>query len=293
MSGIMAEPAGGDPQEELETDTEPVALLQRWIERPDGSLELLEIPLTPEDFLDPQLEDKWIQGWPHTRNVLSLYGMLSRHFRSVRDVIVLSDMKHLLGPGLPGPAPDISIVRGARDPDPDLYTYDVVEQGVAPCLVIEVLAPFDARIRCTDEVDKVALYQRVGIPEYLLVDVPRRATEHRFRIKGYRLSAEGLYQPIQPDAQGFLRSKTTQLRFGTSPTGDRIEIFDARDGERLLASLELQAAYDAAKERAAWEEQRRQAAEERAAREAVARKAAEAEMERLRAEIDRLKKSDC
>jgi hypothetical protein len=53
----------------------------------------------------------------------------------------------------------------------------------------------------------------------------------------------------------------------------------ARTGERLLSGLEVRQAH--------------QAAEERAAQEEEARKAAEAELERLRAEIERLKKSDC
>jgi Uma2 family endonuclease len=274
----MAEPARKTPRgEDLEPDAESSAvLLQRWVERPDGRLELLEIPLTPEDFLDPQLADKMVQGWPHSRNVHILYQMLEQHLQPEEDVIVLSDVKHLFGPGLPGPAPDVSIIRGARNPDPELSSFDVVEQGVVPCLVIEIVSPFDTRIRRTDEVDKVKLYERVGIPEYVLVDMPRRATGYRFRIKGHRLSPEGRYRPIEPDTRGFLLSETTQLRFGISPSGDRVEVIDARTDERLLSEWEVRQAH--------------QAAQEKAAREEEARKAAEAELERLRAEIDRLKK---
>ena len=79
----MAEPARKHlRREDREPDTEPsVVLLQRWVERPDGSLELLEMPLAPEDFLDPQLEDKMVQGGPHHSAVQSLSVMLGRHFR--------------------------------------------------------------------------------------------------------------------------------------------------------------------------------------------------------------------
>jgi hypothetical protein len=51
----MAEPAKRSRSSETEPDDESsgTALLQRWIERPDGRMELLEIPLTPADFLDP------------------------------------------------------------------------------------------------------------------------------------------------------------------------------------------------------------------------------------------------
>ena len=182
--------------------------------------------------------------------------------------MVLDDVKHLLGPGLPGPAPDISVIRGARYPDPELESFDVVKQGVVPCLVIEIVSPFDARIRRTDEVDKVKLYEKVGIPEYLLVDLPRRATRHRFRLKAYRLGSDRRYSLIEPDEQGCLLSETTGLRFGVSPAGDRVDIFDARTGERLLSALEEEVARKAEK---------------------AARETAEEEVRRLRAEVARLK----
>ena len=43
-------------------DAEPGITLLRWVERPDGRLEQVELPLTPELFLDPQLGDQWMQG---------------------------------------------------------------------------------------------------------------------------------------------------------------------------------------------------------------------------------------
>lgn len=269
----MAEPARRRSSGDSEPDDKSsgTVLLQRWIERPDGRTELLEIPLTPADFLDPQLEDTMVQGRPHGRVRHDLVDLLERYFHNQPDVMILDDVKHLLGPGLPGPAPDVSVVRGAKDPDPDLQSFDVVKQGVVPCLVIEIVSPFDARIRRTDEVDKVKLYERVGIPEYLLVDLPRRATRHRFRLKAYRLGSDRRYALIEPDEQGCLLSETTGLRFGVSPAGDRIDIFDIRTGERLRSALE--------------EEEARKA--EQAAREAV-----EEEVRRLRAEIERLKKGE-
>ncbi|HEY0511941.1 MAG TPA: Uma2 family endonuclease [Thermoanaerobaculia bacterium] len=235
-------------------------MLQRWVERPDGHLELQEKPLTLEDYLDPQLEDKLTQGRPHSDVCRVLAELLSRHFQPDEDVIVLQDVKHLFGPGLPGPSPDISVILGARNKE--FSTFDAVEQGVFPSFVIEVISPFDARVRRMDEVDKVELYQRVGIPEYLLVDMPRRATGYRFRIKGYRLGPGRRYQAIEPDGQGRILSEITQLRFGASPDGQRIEIFVAGTGERLLSPLEIEAA----------------------------RETAEEELKRLRAEIERLKK---
>ncbi len=293
----MAEPARKHPRgEEQEPDNEHPVLLQRWVERPDGSLELLEIPLTPEDFLDPQLEDQWVQGIPHSHTALYLFGLVDRHFESEEEILVLFDTKLLLGPGLPGPAPDLAIVFGARGPDPeDVRSFNVIKQGVLPSLVIEVVSD-NAGLRRTDEVDKVKLYERVGIPEYLLLELPRKANRRRFRCKGYRLSPERRYRLIEPDAEGFLLSETTQLRFGTPKEGDRVEVFDARTGKKLLSQRELGQAWKAEEQarkaaEQAWKaaEQAWKAAEEEAVREKQARKAAESELERLRAEVERLR----
>jgi Uma2 family endonuclease len=276
----MAQPAwqtfhgeSGEPDE----DGSGTVLLQRVVELPDGSLELLERPPTLEDYLDPQLEDKLIQGKLHALVRRTLADILYRYFRLDEKMLVLEDCKVLLGPGLPGPGPDVSVIRGARYPDVDFDSYDVVEQGALPCLLIEVISPKDRRIREMDEVDKKDLYERVGILEYLLVDLPRRATGRRFRVRGYRLGAGRRYQPIEPGKDGRLLSETTGLRFGVPPDGQWIEVFVDSTGERLLTS---------------WEEEEKAAREEeKAAREAEARKAAEEEIALLRAEIERLKQS--
>lgn len=309
----MAEPARKTPTRESRTpgheasDEKPsgIPVLQRWVERAGGCMELLELPLTPELFLDPQLEDKMVQGSIHSRTVYMLQERLTRHFQNEKDIFVTSDLKHLLGPGLPGPAPDISIVRGWREPDLGVESYDLRETGIPPCLVIEVISPSDARLRRTDEVDKVNLYQRVGVREYLLLDTPRRSNGHRYRWRGYRSAPEGRYRSIEPDLEGRLVSETTNLAFGVSAEGDEVEIFDLSSGNRLRSPLEeeqARLAAEAAKEREAEarlaaeaankrEKEARLAAEATAEREKEAREAAERELAQLRAEIERLKQS--
>jgi Uma2 family endonuclease len=270
----MGEPARKLPVPEtgfeqfLDDEPSTVTILQRWVERPDGSMELLELPLTPELFLNPELEDTMVQGRTHGLVRAYFTEMLQRWLQPQTDVMVLEDVKHFLAPGL-GPAPDVSVIRGARLPDLVEESFSAAQQGVVPCLVIEVVSPKDARIRRTDEVDKVKLYERVGISEYLLVDLPRKATGHRFRLKGYRLNADRRYRPIEPDAQERLLSVTTGLRFGVSPRGDWLEMYGAATGERLLSPREVV---------------------ELAAREAAARKAAEDEVARLRAQLEQLGK---
>lgn len=253
----MGEPVWKIPAGESdEPDDGGTVLLQRWVEGTDGRFELVEWPPTLEDYLDPQLGDKLTQGRPHSQLCHFLFQTISGYFLPDAEVVVLQDVKILLGPGLPGPSPDIAVIRGHREKE--FWTFRVADQGVLPSLVIEVVSPSDTRIRRMDEVNKLELYQRVGIPEYLLVDFPRRANGGRFRLEGHRLGPGRRYRAIEPDAEGRLLSETTGLRFGVSGDGRQIEIFDAT-GARILTPVE-------------------------------SLQAAEAELARLRAEVERLEK---
>lgn len=231
-------------------------------------MELLELPLTPELFLDPQIGDTMVQGGPHSLAVHDLFDRLLRWASRHPDALVQSDVKHLLGPGLARPVPDISVVRGLAKAGRSFTSYNVVKEGLPPCLLIEVVSPGSARIRNVDEEDKVEHYQRAGILEYLLLDLPRPGNRHRLGFRGYRLDAAGLYHPIEADARGLLLSETTGLRFGVSPDGQQILMVDDETGEPLRSSLEET---------------------ERLRRETKARKVAENELTRLRAEIERLR----
>jgi Uma2 family endonuclease len=256
----MAEPARNLPTPrnlETEDDESGFPVLQRWAERSDGRLELLVRPLTSEDFLNPQLEDTMPQGEPHASVRRQLADLLDRRFKP--DAIVLKDVIHVLGPGLPSPSPDISVILGARPGERP--SFSVPEEDLRPDLIIEIVSPSSKKIRDVDEVDKVEAYSRAGIPNYLLLDLPRRGNGYRLGLKGYQLDSEGRYRPIVPDAQGRLLCEAIHLRFFIPPEGDRVRVIDDRTGQPLLYSDEEEAA----------------------------RKAAEAETSRLREELERLK----
>ncbi len=257
-----------------DAEEENVVMLQRVVERPDGRLELVEMPLTRELYLNPRLEDKMTQGQVHGDVLAELKELLSRHFKPHPEFTVLMDVKHLLKPRK-GPSPDISIIRGMRDPHRKRQSFSLAKEGVIPSLVMEIISPVDPRVRKWDEVDKYKLYQRVGIPEYILVEPPRPENGQRFWLKGHRLDPQGLYQPIEPDAQGCLRSETVGLLFGVSVAGNRIDVFDARTGERVLYSSELEEKADLAEEKADLAETARRAAEKKGARAEEARRSAE------------------
>ncbi|HEV7504416.1 MAG TPA: Uma2 family endonuclease [Thermoanaerobaculia bacterium] len=265
-------------------------MLLRYVERPDGRMELLETPLTREDYLNPRLGDKWVQGKPHGEAILDLFDRLKRFFQPRPDTLVLFDVQHLLGPGLPKPSPDISVISGARDPDQVEGSYDVVKQGIPPRLIIEVISPSDSRIREIDEHDKVEIYQRAGVTEYLLLELPRKPADLH-RIFGYRLDPAGTYQRIVPDGEGRLLSETTGLWFSISPEGDRVMIRDIATGALLRTSLEEERGRKRAEDNATREAEARQVEAE--ARQVAEAKAtlAEIELAHLRAEIERLREA--
>ncbi len=197
----MAEPArtrllreAGTPARDA--PEESLCSLLRYVEGQGGRLELRDAPLTPEDFLDPQIGDILVQGRPHDKVARHLTDLLERGLASRPDILVLHELKHLLGPGLPGQGPDISVIVGLRDPDPDMTSYDVAATGIPPSLIIEVISPSDRRIREVDERIKPKLYARIGVEEYVMVDLPRRANNRRFQLRGHRLDDQGRYQPI-------------------------------------------------------------------------------------------------
>lgn len=261
--------------------------LERWVERPGGRMELVVMPLTPELFLNPQVGDHMTQGKRHIDTARQIADRLEDFFRPVPDVLITMDMKHLFGPGLSKPSPDVSVIRGVRDRDADRESFDVVSEGVRPCLILEVVSPLSSRIRMADLEDKVSLYRRVGIPEYLIVDSQRR--DRRFRLIGYRLEPSG-YTPIEPDEQGRLLSETTGLWFQVSPDGNQVRMFEYPSGRSLPTREEIESLREAAEEKARVAEQQARAEAEARRVEAKARQAAEDEVARLRAEIERLGK---
>jgi Uma2 family endonuclease len=261
-------------------DDEPGITLMRWVKGPDGELEQVDMPLTPELFLNPHIGDQMTQGPRHFDAVQEMYSLLKEHFRADPHVLVLGDVKHALAPGLPAPGPDISVTRGVQvKNDPRRFSFRVKKEGVRPCLIVEVVSPLDSKIRRTDLQDKVEIYQRAGIEEYLIVD--STLGDLRFRLVGYRLDGSSRYRSIEPDAAGRVLSESTGLWFQASPDGERVFVFDLT-GRRLLNLEEHQ-------EEAYRQSEARKAAEEEVLRQTQARTEAEEQIARLRAELDRLR----
>ena len=281
----MAQPTRKMPPLGEPGSRDPFRYGSRWrrVRLANGEVADQEIPLTAEDLLDPQLGDEVAQSEPHFEFLLLLASLLRRHYRSQGDVLVAGDIKMFWGvPALKEPSPDIAVIPGVRRKyDPERGSFNVAKEGVLPCLIIEIVSATDSEVRRNDYVEKVKIYQQVGIPEYLILDPPTSATKGCLLWTGYRLGSDRRYRRIAPDGDGFLLSETTGLLFGVEKDGETLRIVDAKTGERLLDP----------DDQAFREAEARKAAEERADREAEQRKTAEAENARLRAELELLRKA--
>ncbi len=230
---------------------------------PDGSVRYHDIPLTPEDFLNPQPGDQMPQSPEHAKELMELYCKLVRHFAGNPRVEVLSDVKMRWGtPGLKEPFPDIAIIPDIRDREKIGSSFDVVEQGTRPCLIIEIMSPNYSG----DDTHKVDIYEKAGVHEYLILNHHPEDKSIPFELTGYHM-VRGRYRPMVPDRNGRLSSKTTGIWFSLGEGGREMVLTNADTGEQLLPNVEEYYAH----------------------LEAVARAdRAEAEIRRLRAELARL-----
>ena len=167
-------------------------------------------------------------------------------------------------------SPDVFVVRDV--PKHDRPNYLVWREGKGPDFVIELTS---SSTRDEDVEDKMQLYRdTLRVLEYFLFDPLGDYLEPAFQ--GYRLSG-GDYEPIAP-VEGRLPSAVLNLHLFRD--GTELRLWDPTTGQRLPTRAERAAAAEAARQRAE--------AELRLAN--TARQEIEAENERLRRELEELKR---
>jgi Uma2 family endonuclease len=175
-------------------------------------------------------------------------------------------------------SPDVLVTRGIPKLPQRLY-YLVWEEGKVPDFIIEVTS---RTTRGEDQRKKKTLYRDVlKVPEYFLFDPFEEYLQPS--MQGYRL-VDGEYEPIVP-VDGRLPSAMLGLHLERD--GTQLRLFDPASGNRLPTPRERMAA---AEEKAAAAEEKAGAAEARANAEWLARRRAEADAERLRQELEALKR---
>ncbi|HYO15966.1 MAG TPA: Uma2 family endonuclease [Thermoanaerobaculia bacterium] len=236
----MAEPARRIP---LVPEDDPFryGFRERMVRRPDGSSDYVQIPLTLDDLLNPQIDDHVTQSGQHFALVKDLFERLERRYASRDDVVVCADRKLLWRiAGLPDPGPDIMVIRGVRDKAriEKNESFDADREGARPCFIAEIVSLSHPELWDMDHNTKRKVYERAGVPEYLIVDPFSAERRLPLVLTGYRLGPRRRYRRIPPDSQERLLFETVGLLIGPAPDGQNLEMTDAVTGEKLLPARE-------------------------------------------------------
>jgi len=252
----------------------------------------------------------------HRREILHTIETLERHFRDAPDIYVSGNLMFYYEEGNPAAvvSPDVFVVKGVRKGL--RRTYKLWDEGVAPCVVIEMTS---RSTRLEDKGNKRALYALLGVREYFLFDPLGEYLTPP--LQGFTL-VDGEYAALPVESDGGIISRELGLKLSRDETV--LRLFDLASGREVVRTEDLsdvlqqtlarvqqaeeqaqreadarrraeeQAQREADARRLAEEQAQREAdarrlAEEQAQREADARRRAEAEIERLRAELQRLR----
>lgn len=189
----------------------------------------------------------------HIREIMYLFQALNEHLRNVPDVYVGADLLLYYQQGNPKAfvVPDVFVAMGV--PRGERRIYKLWEEGRAPRLVVEVTSDSTSD---EDLGKKKALYERLGVEEYVLHDPLGEYLKPP--LQGFRLVKEA-YRPMPLEPDGALRSLATGVTFRLGDQG--LRVIDTATGRAIPSNEEVREAH----------------------------RAAEAEVARLQAELDRLR----
>jgi Uma2 family endonuclease len=192
----------------------------------------------------------------HRKEMTYLIDALGQHFAQDAAVYVAGNLFLYYKKGDPRSvvAPDLFVVKGVAKGNRKVFK--LWEEGRPPCLVVEVTSDSTQN---EDLSKKKTVYERLGVEEYFLFDPLGDYLDPR--LQGFRL-VRGRYARARPEADGSLVSQSTAVIFRLE--GTRIRLVDTATG-RVLPRYEESEARN---------------------------RALEEENARLRAELERSRKSD-
>ena len=157
---------------------------------------------------------------------MDLIAALERRYREAADVYVGGDMLLYYVEGNPAAClcPDVFVAFGIPKL-PERRSYFLWREGRPPSMVIEVTSEGSRR----EDQKKKDLYARLGVEEYFLDDPLGEYLEPA--LQGFRL-IRSRYEPIRPDGEGMLLSRTTGLLL--SRDGQGVRLIDEKTREPLL-----------------------------------------------------------
>ena len=207
----------------------------------------------------------------HRDAMMDAIQVLRRHFAHRPDVYVSGNMMMYYEEGEPRRcvSPDVFVAVGVEDKD--RRTYLLWREAKGPDFVLEVTSKSTRR---NDQVTKRALYEWMGVSEYVLYDPLGEYLDPP--LQGYRLVG-GRYVEWErtrvPGGVRALHSEVLGLSLHVRARDRALRLYDPVSGEDLLTPVEAAAAREEAEARA-------ERADARAEREAAARGEAEVRAER-------------
>ena len=257
------DPVDGSPGYSREGATEPHEAVFRTSLRHDGHVVIEQLPLSLDVLLDPREEDQVTQSKGHQRKLNPLADTFERFLERQADLAVLSDLLILWEKmGERDVAPDLCVFRGVRDRGAIDRSYDPQDQGVlAPCLVVEVVSDSKPSLVVKDEQTNPGLFARMGVEDLVWLYPPHPLKTGKLRLAVNRLNRSGSqprYRRCLPGREGWYLLRSVGLRIKLSDDERRLLIEDVKTGERLLTSVEEEAARRAAEQRAEQEAAARQ-----------------------------------
>ncbi|MDB5352747.1 MAG: hypothetical protein JWN86_3994 [Planctomycetota bacterium] len=231
------------------------------------------------DYPDSDGEEMGESDW-HLVAMTTLFSMLRERYRA-RDVYVAADMMFYYEEGNPSAvrSPDCMVVFGV--PNHARASWLAWEEKALPAVVFEIAS---GRTFRDDLRAKRDLYERLGIPEYILFDPVGLYLRDR-RLRGFRLR-EGSYAEIELDDEGGLVSE--QLGLMIYPEGEILRLVDMETRRYLRTGEESSRLYERERERFALLKRAARAARRRAVR-AFKAEQQKADAERQKADAERQK----
>jgi hypothetical protein len=255
-------------------------------ELPDGSRDFVEVPLTEEDFLHPQEEDRFLLTDPHERARFYLRHAIESHCREHHELRVFSDHRiDWQHPDYPAHGPDVVVF---RSPDQRWVfndtqgTFLVGDTDAQTVVVFEITSPSTRHI---DLGRKFQEFEAIGIPYYVLVDVA--VPQDQRGLKGYSWRS-GRYHPMRHDPQLGFNIPELKMWFHWNEEEDCLVAFNEY-GEEIPDSPEMAGRLEAERLRAEMEKDRANDERERAEAEKARAEAEKARAEALEREVAELK----
>jgi len=225
----------------------------RWgkKKRRDGTLESVQIPLTPKDVLHPREGDEIPQNTVQARDCRYLGCVLENQLADQPDALVLNDCLVNWGVrGLRSHSPDLSVFAGVADRQRKRKTFYMVKEKARCLLVIEIVSldPAETDLRDNDVVKKVKEYYRAGVPLYVVIDqeeedAPRRLLGYRRGERDYELLPVDERERLLLEPVGLLLGlRDNQAVCWDAVSGAEFQDYHATNQARQTAEAALAAA---------------------------------------------------